>query len=47
MKTGKRINKAITKSKMPKDVEKKCLKELKKLKKISPMSEEATEVRNN
>jgi len=40
------LNKAITKSKMPKDVEKKCLQELKKLKNMSPMSAEATVVRN-
>ena len=40
------INKAITKAKMPKDVEKKCLQELKKLKNMSPMSAEATVVRN-
>ena len=31
---------------MPKDVEKKCLQELKKLKNMSPMSAEATVVRN-
>ena len=30
---------------MPKDVEKKCLSELKKLKNMSPMSAEATVVR--
>ncbi len=40
------LNKAITKSKMPKEVEKKCLQELKKLKNMSPMSAEATVVRN-
>ena len=40
------INKAILKSKMPKDVEKKCMAELKKLKSMSPMSAEATVVRN-
>ncbi len=40
------LNKAITKAKMPKDVEKKCLQELKKLKNMSPMSAEATVVRN-
>ena len=34
------------KAKMPKDVEKKCLQELKKLKNMSPMSAEATVVRN-
>ena len=32
------LNKAITKAKMPKEVEKKCLQELKKLKNMSPMS---------
>ena len=31
---------------MPKDVEKKCMAELKKLKNMSPMSAEATVVRN-
>ena len=31
---------------MPKEVEKKCLQELKKLKNMSPMSAEATVVRN-
>ncbi len=40
------LNKAIVKAKMPKDVEKKCLQELKKLKNMSPMSAEATVVRN-
>jgi len=40
------LNKAIIKSKMPKEVEKKCLQELKKLKNMSPMSAEATVVRN-
>ena len=40
------LNKAILKSKMPKDVEKKCMSELKKLKNMSPMSAEATVVRN-
>ena len=40
------LNKAILKAKMPKDVEKKCLSELKKLKNMSPMSAEATVVRN-
>ena len=40
------LNKAITKAKMPKDVEKKCMQELKKLKNMSPMSAEATVVRN-
>merc|ERR1712127_620060 len=36
----------IIKAKMPKDVEKKCMAELKKLKNMSPMSAEATVVRN-
>ena len=40
------LNKAILKAKMPKDVEKKCFQELKKLKNMSPMSAEATVVRN-
>ena len=40
------LNKAITKARMPKEVEKKCLQELKKLKNMSPMSAEATVVRN-
>ena len=40
------LNKSILKSKMPKEVEKKCLQELKKLKNMSPMSAEATVVRN-
>tara|TARA_B100001123_G_scaffold167618_1_gene192992 strand:+ start:797 stop:3184 length:2388 start_codon:yes stop_codon:yes gene_type:complete len=40
------LNKAIQKAKMPKDVQKKCLSELKKLKNMSPMSAEATVVRN-
>ncbi len=40
------LNKLILKAKMPKDVEKKCLSELKKLKNMSPMSAEATVVRN-
>jgi ATP-dependent Lon protease len=40
------LNKSIIKSKMPKDVENKCLQELKKLKNMSPMSAEATVVRN-
>ena len=40
------LSKSILKSKMPKDVEKKCLQELKKLKNMSPMSAEATVVRN-
>ena len=40
------LNKAILKAKMPKEVEKKCMSELKKLKNMSPMSAEATVVRN-
>jgi len=40
------LNKAILKAKMPKDVQKKCMDELKKLKNMSPMSAEATVVRN-
>ncbi len=40
------LNKAIIKAKMPKDVQKKCLGELKKLRNMSPMSAEATVVRN-
>ena len=40
------LNKSILKSKMPKEVEKKCMSELKKLKNMSPMSAEATVVRN-
>jgi ATP-dependent Lon protease len=40
------LNKAIIKCKMPKEVEKKCMSELKKLKNMSPMSAEATVVRN-
>jgi len=40
------LNKSILKSKMPKEVEKKCLAELKKLKNMSPMSAEATVIRN-
>ena len=40
------LNKAILKAKMPKEVEKKCLQELRKLKNMSPMSAEATVVRN-
>ena len=40
------LNKSILKSKMPKEVEKKCMAELKKLKNMSPMSAEATVVRN-
>ena len=40
------LNKAILKAKMPNDVQKKCLSELKKLKNMSAMSAEATVVRN-
>ena len=40
------LNKSILKAKMPKDVQKKCMSELKKLKNMSPMSAEATVVRN-
>jgi ATP-dependent Lon protease len=40
------INKAILKAKMPKPVLEKCMAELKKLKSMSPMSAEATVVRN-
>ena len=40
------LNRAIQKAKMPKEVQKKCLSELKKLKNMSPMSAEATVVRN-
>ncbi len=40
------IHKSILKAKMPKDVTKKCMSELKKLKSMSPMSAEATVVRN-
>jgi ATP-dependent Lon protease len=40
------LNKSILKAKMPKEVEKKCLGELKKLKNMSPMSAEATVIRN-
>ena len=40
------LNKSILKAKMPKDVQKKCMSELKKLKSMSPMSAEATVVRN-
>ena len=40
------LNKAIQKARMPKDVQKKCMSELKKLKNMSPMSAEATVVRN-
>ncbi len=40
------LNNAIQKAKMPKEVQKKCMSELKKLKNMSPMSAEATVVRN-
>ena len=40
------LNKAILKAKMPKEVQKKCMAELKKLRSMSPMSAEATVVRN-
>ena len=40
------LNKSILKAKMPKDVQKKCMSELKKLRSMSPMSAEATVVRN-
>ena len=40
------LNKSIQKAKMPKEVQKKCMAELKKLKNMSPMSAEATVVRN-
>ena len=40
------LHKSIIKSKMPKDIQKKCMSELKKLKNMSPMSAEATVVRN-
>ena len=40
------LSKAITKAKMPKLARDKCLSELKKLKSMSPMSAEATVVRN-
>ena len=40
------LHKSIVKAKMPKEVTKKCLSELKKLKSMSPMSAEATVVRN-
>ncbi len=40
------LNKQILKAKMPKEVQKKCMTELKKLKNMSPMSAEATVVRN-
>ena len=40
------LAKAITKAKMPKSAQEKCFAELKKLKSMSPMSAEATVVRN-
>jgi ATP-dependent Lon protease len=40
------LKKSIQKAKMPKEVEKKCMSEFKKLKNMSPMSAEATVVRN-
>ncbi len=40
------LSKAILKAKMPKEVQKKCMSELKKLRSMSPMSAEATVVRN-
>ena len=40
------LNKSILKAKMPKEIQKKCMSELKKLKNMSPMSAEATVVRN-
>ena len=40
------LSKAITDAKMPKFAKEKCLSELKKLKSMSPMSAEATVVRN-
>ena len=40
------LHKNILKAKMPKDITKKCLSELRKLKSMSPMSAEATVVRN-
>ena len=40
------LNKAINEAKMPKLAKEKCLSELKKLKTMSPMSAEATVVRN-
>ncbi len=40
------LSKAITEAKMPKFAKEKCLSELKKLKSMSPMSAEATVVRN-
>jgi len=40
------LSKSILKAKMPKEIQKKCMTELKKLKNMSPMSAEATVVRN-
>tara|TARA_B100000579_G_scaffold229865_1_gene188317 strand:- start:181 stop:1386 length:1206 start_codon:yes stop_codon:yes gene_type:complete len=40
------LTKSINKAKMPKDAQNKCLSELRKLKAMSPMSAEATVVRN-
>ena len=40
------LSKVITDAKMPKLAKEKCLSELKKLKSMSPMSAEATVVRN-
>jgi len=40
------LHKAILKAKMPKEVTKKCMSELKKLKSMSPMSAESSVVRN-
>ena len=40
------ISKSISDAKMPKQAKEKCLSELKKLKSMSPMSAEATVVRN-
>ena len=40
------LNKSIMKAKMTKEAQSKCMSELKKLKSMSPMSAEATVVRN-
>ena len=40
------LNRSILKAKMPKEIQKKCMSELKKLKNMGPMSAEATVVRN-
>jgi len=40
------LDKSIIKAKMPKEIQKKCMSELKKLKNMSPMSAESTVVRN-